>query len=87
MKIYYPFATELYKHTIPPRLSNEFNQVRVYDADEVDKEIEQLKKAGNKIKNNYERDLFSHQIWCNYQHPSCKWCNCGLADLLEALKE
>ena len=39
MKTYYPFASDLYKHTTPPRPSNEFNQVKVYDANEVDKEM------------------------------------------------
>ena len=27
-----------------------------------------------------------HSIYCNYQHPKCARCNCGLADVLTALK-
>lgn len=29
--------------------------------------------------------LLQHSITCNYQHPSCLKCNCGIADIVTAL--
>ena len=49
------------------------------------KKYEGFVEAAEKIEKNYERDLFFHAMWCNYQRPGLKWCNCGLADLLTAL--
>jgi hypothetical protein len=43
--------------------------------------------AAVKIENALYQGGFGHAIWCNYQHPTCRRCNCGVADLIIALNE
>lgn len=51
------------------------------------KDIEKLEKGAKKIKKWFEEGLLQHSTFCNFQAPGCKFCNCGIADIIEALKE
>ena len=44
-------------------------------------------KAAEKIKRALDQGGWGHAIWCNYQSPGLKNCNCGLANILHLLKE
>lgn len=59
--------------------AREASEERIFAQDLID--------ACKKIRRHFRIELFSHAIWCNYQHPSCKKCNCGLADMLSALED
>lgn len=43
--------------------------------------------AATKIEHAISEGGFGHATWCNYQHPDCPRCNCGIADTLTALKQ
>jgi hypothetical protein len=51
---------------------------------ELEEKLKVARKAMLKIKKSMKEGGFGHAIWCNYQHPTNKWCNCGLADILTA---
>lgn len=43
--------------------------------------------AAKKQKHALEQGGWGHAIWCNYQRPECKKCNCGIADIQTILND
>jgi len=76
MKTYYPYATELLKHTDEPRSSNEYNQIKVYDAEDMDKIVERLRKGLKEYGLHHE----GCDIWSSEPHNKC---TCGFEQVLK----
>ena len=50
------------------------------------KQLKKLEKGAKKIKEWFEKGYLKHSLFCNFQHSDCKFCNCGIADIIQALK-
>jgi hypothetical protein len=47
--------------------------------------VEKFLKGAKKMR--VSLDGIQHHLWCNFWMPGCEYCNCGIADVIQALKE
>lgn len=49
--------------------------------------LDRFIEAAKKQEYALEQGGWGHAIWCNYQRPECRKCNCGIADIQSILKD
>lgn len=66
-------------------LSNHIEDL-IKRAERAEARLKKFEYASNRILKALKEGLLHHSIFCNFQHPSCTFCNCGLADLRQAMR-